>query len=179
MTAAGISMELPPTSTPTYSRPGTDELRTLDDNDVRTRPPPRSGPLPEPVAIPATTLAGTPVGERASSPTFRERRPATPRPPSNPSVSAAPLPPPPTTPPPIREAMPPMQPVQPMQPMMVPPPPPIMVPPPLMVPMPRAMTPNPAGSGTRRRGGRIWVIVVVAVVLIGAGAALWFGGVLS
>ena len=50
MTAAGIAMEIPATSTPTYSRPGTDELRTLDDENQRTRPPPRSGPLAIPMS---------------------------------------------------------------------------------------------------------------------------------
>jgi serine/threonine protein kinase len=175
MTAAGISMELPPTSTPTYSRPGTDELRTLDDNDVRTRPPPRSGPLPEPV-MPATTLHGTPPVERASSPTFRERRPLTPRPPSNPSVSAAPLPPPPTTPPPFRDV--PVVTPQPMH-IMQPPPPMIPTQPPMRFPVQRAPTPLPAASGTRRRGGMKSLIVIVVVAAIAAGAALWFTGVLA
>jgi serine/threonine protein kinase len=179
MTAAGIAMELPPTSTPTYSRPGTDELRTLDDNDVRTRPPPRSGPLPGPVN-PVTTLAGTP-GERASSPTFRERGFVTPRPPSNPSVSAAPLPPPPMTPPPIRDApvatpMPPMQIMVPPQPM-IPTQPPMRFPtPPIQRPM---ATPLPAASGTRRRSGLKSLIVIVIVAALAAGAALWFTGALS
>jgi eukaryotic-like serine/threonine-protein kinase len=42
MTAAGIAMELPPprSSSPGYPRPSTDELRTFDDNNARTRPGP-------------------------------------------------------------------------------------------------------------------------------------------
>ena len=45
MTAAGIAMELPPTlAEVSYPRPSTDELRTFDDNDARTRPPARGGP---------------------------------------------------------------------------------------------------------------------------------------
>src|SRR6185312_12831291 len=41
MTAAGLQMEIPPTTEPLrpFGRPGTDELRTLDHDDVRTRPP--------------------------------------------------------------------------------------------------------------------------------------------
>jgi serine/threonine protein kinase len=102
MSVAGIAMEIPVTSSPTYSRPGTDELRTLDDENQRTRPPPRSGPIVDPEVTsvdppskpitPAMTLPGTHVGPQ-------------PRPSSHdPNISAVPLPPPPTTPPPMRDA---------------------------------------------------------------------------
>ncbi|HEX4451400.1 MAG TPA: serine/threonine-protein kinase [Kofleriaceae bacterium] len=100
MSVAGIAMEIPVTSTPSYSRPGTDQLRTLDDQNQRTRPPPRSGPFvdpdvtssdPPPIA-PAMTLPGTHVGPRPRSASQDQL------------VSAVPLPPPPTTPPPMRDA---------------------------------------------------------------------------
>ncbi|HEY3801477.1 MAG TPA: serine/threonine-protein kinase [Kofleriaceae bacterium] len=213
MTAAGIQMEIPPTSAPPrpFTRPGTDELRTLDDNDVRTRPPPRSAPPPivpegERTLQPMTTLQGSALQQRAPSPAI-----ATP----DPMVSASPLPPPPTTPPPIREApvaspMPlahaapptpssqspapmmmesqPMIPVQtgevavrfssgpqypaPQAPMSAPMPMPM---PPMATPMPMPM-PMPMMAPPRRARRGLVVLLVAIVVLGAAGAALYFGG---
>jgi serine/threonine protein kinase len=187
MSVAGIAMEIPVTSTPSYSRPGTDELRTLDDDNQRTRPPPRSGPFvdpdvtssdgPPPIA-PAMTLPGTHVGARPRSPSQDQH------------VSAVPLPPPPTTPPPMRDA--PMQlanvststPDRAPSPLMISSHP--MIPavrfrepsqapivqamPPMHTPMPmhvRAPTPLPAAKKSRS----FIVIAFVALVMIGAGVA--------
>jgi eukaryotic-like serine/threonine-protein kinase len=184
MTAAGIQMEIPISTSPSYSRPGTDELRTLDDENQRTRPPPRSGPLPDvevtssDAVKPAMTMLGTNVGPR-------------PRPPSHdPGVSAVPLPPPPTTPPPLREApvsamqaplyapaiQPPMQsppmmmashPMMPMQMPAVQAMPPMHTPTPIQV---RPPTPLPVAQPKRSRRGL--VIALVALVVIGAGIAV-------
>jgi eukaryotic-like serine/threonine-protein kinase len=158
MSVAGIAMEIPVTSTPSYSRPGTDELRTLDDNDQRTRPPPRSGPFVDPDVTsndpkPAMTLPGTHVGPQ----------------PHDPNVSAVPLPPPPTMPPPMRDA--PMMPMRPPSDVGVrfrqpsaPPMPPMHTPMPMQV---RAPTPLPAAKKSRS----LLVIAFVALVMIGAGVA--------
>jgi len=164
MTAAGLQMELPPQSSNNFSRPGTDELRTLDDADVRTRPPPRSMPMPQ------STLIGAPA---PAIPTLR-RSPS-----ADPSVS--PLPPPPSieAPPvsaplisPVAMPLPPQampmpmpmasQPMIPLQPVDVAvrfaPAAPVMHAPPVMTAPPR-------------RSRRWLVITIVALIVIGAGIA--------
>ena len=169
MTAAGIQMELPPQSSNNFSRPGTDELRTLDDNDVRTRPPPRGGPLPQ------TTLVGQ--GRAGSQP---------------PDLSAVPLPPPPIVEaPPVAaplvspiEQPPPAQPLPMMmasQPMMLAQPADLAVrfaPSQPVLPMPPMHTPPPMPimQAPARRSRRWLVITIVAAILIGAGVTVLLYG---
>jgi eukaryotic-like serine/threonine-protein kinase len=194
MTAAGIQMEIPPASAPPrpYTRPGTDELRTLDDNDVRTRPPPRSAPPPpavveDPTLAPMTTLQGSALQHRAPSPAIAGH---------DPLVSASPLPPPPTTPPPMREALahasPPTPSSQSPMPMMMESQPMIAVQPaevavrfssgpqqhlpPMPMPMPPMATPMPHAAPAKRSRSGLVVVIVAIVVLGAAAAALYFGG---
>jgi eukaryotic-like serine/threonine-protein kinase len=178
MSVAGIAMEIPVTSTPSYSRPGTDELRTLDDGNPRR--PPRADPEitsvdppSKPIApAPAMTLPGTHVGPQ----------------PHDPNVSAVPLPPPPTTPPPMRDApmqlatpMPmashPMIPIQPSgvgvrfrEPSQMPI---VQAMPPMHTPQPmyvRPPTPLPIAE-PKKKSRSLMVIGFVALVMIGAGVA--------
>jgi eukaryotic-like serine/threonine-protein kinase len=186
MSVAGIAMEIPVTSTPSYSRPGTDELRTLDDENQRTRPPPRSGPIVDPevtsVDPPSKPIAPTPAMMLPGTHVGPQPRPAS----HDPNVSAVPLPPPPTTPPPMRDApmqlatpMPmashPMIPIQPTgdvgvrfrQPSQMPfvqAMPPMHTPTPIQV---RPPTPLPA----KKKSRSLMVIAFVALVMIGAGVA--------
>ena len=165
MTAAGLQMELPPQSSNNFSRPGTDELRTLDDNDVRTRPPPRSGPLPP--ASPSTTLVGQGPRVRTNSqpPSVTEAPPV-----EAPLVSPIAQPPP-AQPLPIMMASQPMIPVQPPEVAVRFAPSSPMMPAHTPMPMPMQMAPVPA-----RRSRRWLVITIVAAIVIGAGVTVLLYG---
>ena len=179
MTAAGIAMELPPTApigdfASSFPRPRaeTDELRTVDDTNLRTRPPPRTGP---PLGFEGTepevpTLAATPRAQ-TNPPPIRDNRalvtvPGTPAPrPStntNPSLAlmrqqaVAAIGSAPTAPTPALS-----------------PPPAIGYAPTAAVPAIAAPQPQPAPAPAKSSSARAIVIVLVALLLSAAGIAAY------
>jgi hypothetical protein len=183
MTAAGLSMEIPiTTSTPDNS----DDLRTVNESELRTRPPPRGGPLLDMDAkatLAGPTLAGTPAAKASQAIPVWQQGSVSLRAPSDPELSAVPLPPPPEAPAlrPSDIAMP--LPAPPAGDRPVTPQPPTgstpLVSPGMTVPVPRPAFLPPQATGTsaaseESSGARRWlVILLVAGIAIAGGAAAY------